>query len=170
MLRAAPVQLTAAGWQASSGHPPNLPLCVPCPSILRQIGPDYIGFTRPLLFNVSTVWRPTLYGLDGFTRSLCGVEHLTIAFPWSPYNGMNRELGLNALQFWMTPNSWVDDVAVVNAGVWVAHVVVGWGGGMDGRVHVLPRGVRKFSVFRHVHMVSINQHDNIGHQNHLTAS
>jgi hypothetical protein len=117
MLRAAPVQLIAAGWQASSGHPPNLPLPLPCPSILHQIGPDYIGFTRPLLFNVSTVWRPTLYGLDGFTRSLCGVEHLTIAFPWTPYNGMNRELGLNALQFWMTPNSWVDDVAVVNAGV-----------------------------------------------------
>jgi hypothetical protein len=29
---------------------------------------------------------------------------------------MNREQGWNALQFWWTPNSWVKDVKIVNAG------------------------------------------------------
>ena len=81
-----------------------------------QIGPDYVGFQRPLPFNVSTSWNPRLHHIDTITRTQCGVEHLTIEFPYSSYLGMNKEQGWNALQFWWTPNSWVNDVKIVNAG------------------------------------------------------
>ncbi len=81
-----------------------------------QIGSNYVDFRRPLPWNVSTAWNPNIYSLDSFTRTQCGVEHLTIKFPWTSYPGMNKEQGYNALNFWWTPHSWVNDVAIVNAG------------------------------------------------------
>ena len=73
-----------------------------------------MAFDRPLAVNVSTAWRPELHTWAPFTRTECGVEHLTIAAPWSPYAGFGRELGYNALNFWWTPHSWVHDVALLN--------------------------------------------------------
>lgn len=81
-----------------------------------QIGPDFIGFDRPLAVNVSTLWQPEIHGWDAFTRTQCGVEKLTIMFPWTSYAGMNKEQGWNALNFWWTPHSWVNDVSILNAG------------------------------------------------------
>jgi hypothetical protein len=34
---------------------------------------------------------------------------------------MNREQGWNALNFWWTPHSWVDDVSILNAGTSQCH-------------------------------------------------
>lgn len=85
--------------------------------VAQQIGPDYVGFDRPLPVNVSTLYRPELHSWASYTRTECGVEQLTIQMPWSPYAGMNKEAGWNALNFWWTPNSWVSDVAIFNAGV-----------------------------------------------------
>jgi hypothetical protein len=76
---------------------------------------------------VSTGWNPQLHTWASYTRTECGIEHLSIRFPWTSYGGMNREQGLNALNFWWTPHSWVDDVEIVNAGACVCgacHVVV----------------------------------------------
>lgn len=84
--------------------------------VLLQIGPDYVDFDRPLAFNVSTGWNPEIHSWVPFTRTQCGIEKLTIEFPWTPYAGMNKEQGWNALNFWWTPHGWVDDVTILNAG------------------------------------------------------
>lgn len=93
---------------------------------MLQIGTDYIGFGRHLLFNVSTAWNPQIHTLDVFTRTECGLEHLTIKFPWTPYAGMNKEQGYNAVNFWWTPNSWISDVAIANAGKLVQGAPAFW--------------------------------------------
>lgn len=82
-----------------------------------QIGPDYVDFDRPLAFNVSTAWNPEVHTWASFTRTECGIEKLTIECPWTAYGGMNTERGWNALNFWWTPHSWVDDVSILNSGV-----------------------------------------------------
>eukprot|EP00879_Flechtneria_rotunda_P023635 GHRR01025009.1.p1 GENE.GHRR01025009.1~~GHRR01025009.1.p1 ORF type:complete len:378 (+),score=81.41 GHRR01025009.1:302-1435(+) len=84
---------------------------------VTEIGPDYVGFERPLAVNVSTAWKPEIHSWAPFTRTECGVEHLTIQMPWTPYNQVNKELGWNALNFWWTPHSWVNDVDIQNAGM-----------------------------------------------------
>lgn len=81
-----------------------------------QIGPDYIGFERPLAVNVTTGWTPEIHSWTSYTRTECGVEKLTIEMPWTSYAGMNKERGWNALNFWWTPHSWVNDVSILNAG------------------------------------------------------
>lgn len=83
-----------------------------------QVGPDYIDFDRPLSFNVSTNWNPEIHTWASYTRTEVGIEKLTIECPWTPYNGMNTERGWNALNFWWTPHSWIDDVTILNAGAW----------------------------------------------------
>ena len=50
-----------------------------------------------------------------FTRQQVGVESLTIEFPLTPYRGMGREAGYNALYFWSTVHCWVKNVAIINA-------------------------------------------------------
>jgi hypothetical protein len=81
-----------------------------------QVGPDYVDFDRPLSFNVSTTWNPEIHTWAPYTRTECGIEKMTIEFPWTAYGGMNTERGWNALNFWWTPHSWIDDVSILNAG------------------------------------------------------
>lgn len=82
-----------------------------------QIGPDYVGFERPLAVNVSTAWRPEIHTWASHTRTECGIEKLTIQMPWTPYLGMNKEQGWNGVNFWWTPNSWINDVSILNSGM-----------------------------------------------------
>ncbi|KAF6262421.1 hypothetical protein COO60DRAFT_1676006 [Scenedesmus sp. NREL 46B-D3] len=82
---------------------------------VTEIGANFIGFDRPLAVNVSTAWRPEVHSWASYTRTECGVEKLTIRMPWSSYAGMNREQGWNALNFWWTPHSWVNDVSIINS-------------------------------------------------------
>jgi hypothetical protein len=45
-----------------------------------QIGPNFIGFDRPLAVNVSTAWNPEIHSWSSYTRTDCGVEKLTIRY------------------------------------------------------------------------------------------
>jgi len=56
-----------------------------------------------------------LDGANGVLHMPC-IQSLTIEMPWNPNLGMNKEQGWNALNFWWTPHSWIDDISIVNAG------------------------------------------------------
>jgi hypothetical protein len=94
----------------------SAPATASAPLVLLQIGPDYIDFDRPLSVNVSTSWNPEIHTWAAYTRTEVGIEKLAIECPWTAYAGMNREQGWNALNFWWTPHSWVDNVSILNAG------------------------------------------------------
>jgi hypothetical protein len=118
-----------ASWHACAARGFIIPLSSRClvyvlhTHATTQLGPDYVTFDRPLPFNVSTAWKPEVHTWAPYTRTECGIEKLTIRAPWTPYAGMGREQGWNALNFWWTPHSWVDDVSILNTGVaWVLAV------------------------------------------------
>lgn len=110
-------QRAAREQQSQSQSQPKLPATASCPGAALQIGPDYVDFDRPLSVNVSTSYNPEIHTWASHTRTEVGIEKLTIECPWTAYAGMNREQGWNALNFWWTPHSWVDDVSILNAGV-----------------------------------------------------
>lgn len=122
-------QHRAAREQQASSSRSHSQSCTPLLSApaLLQIGPDYVDFDRPLSLNVSTSWSPEIHTWAAYTRTEVGIEKLTIECPWTAYAGMGKEQGWNALNFWWTPHSWVDDVSILNAGVAQQHCKgVGW--------------------------------------------
>lgn len=50
-----------------------------------------------------------------FSRQQAGIQDLTIEFPLTPYRGMGREAGFNAIYFWSVVHCWVKNVAIINA-------------------------------------------------------
>jgi hypothetical protein len=50
-----------------------------------------------------------------FSRQQAGIQDLTIEFPLTPYRGMGREAGYNAIYFWSVVHCWVKNVAIINA-------------------------------------------------------
>jgi hypothetical protein len=66
-----------------------------------------IEIDRPLPLDARLVWRPRVSTTGGFRRTLCGVEHLTMALPHSPWKGVGHEKGYNLLGFASVQNSWV---------------------------------------------------------------
>lgn len=121
----------AAHKQQASSSRSRSQSCTPLLSAalaLLQIGLDYVDFDRPLSFNVSTNWNPEIHTWAAYTCTEVGIEKLTIECPWTAYAGMGKEQGWNALNFWWTPHSWVDEVSILNAGValqgrWLGAVV-----------------------------------------------
>jgi hypothetical protein len=50
-----------------------------------------------------------------FSRQQAGIQDLTVEFPLTPYRGMGREAGYNAIYFWSVVHCWVKNVAIINA-------------------------------------------------------
>jgi hypothetical protein len=50
-----------------------------------------------------------------FSRQQAGIQDLTIEFPLTPYKGIGREAGFNAIYFWSVVHCWVKNVAIINA-------------------------------------------------------
>ncbi len=80
---------------------------------VEAVDRDRIHFGRPFRLDVRPEWgaeirayRPTLEEV--------GVEHLTIEFPPTEYNGHHQEPGYNGILFQNVYNGWVRDVAIVN--------------------------------------------------------
>ena len=72
-----------------------------------------VTFTRPLRVEVRPEWRPELHPFLPLSEEV-GVEHLTIEFPPTEYNGHHNEPGYNAIEFRGVFHGWVRDVRVTN--------------------------------------------------------
>ena len=68
---------------------------------------------RPLRVDVRPEWNPEIRPYLPLVEEV-GVEHLTVEFPDVEYYGHHLEPGYNGILFWMTYNSWVRDVRIVN--------------------------------------------------------
>lgn len=79
-----------------------------------QVGENYIDIERPLTHNLSLIYRPKIYGYSSAVSDV-GIEHLQIRFPLTQYPGHFRERGYNGVGMMYVSNSWVRNVAVVNA-------------------------------------------------------
>jgi len=84
-------------------------------SRVQAVGKGFVVLERTLPFDVLTTFKPELWRLESLTRVRAGVEKLTVSFPPTPYRGLGREAGFNAIGFWSTAQCWVDDVVVQNA-------------------------------------------------------
>lgn len=50
-------------------------------------GPDWIKFDRPLPVNVRLNWKPELHKFVPMIDGACGIEFLTVQFPYTLYPG-----------------------------------------------------------------------------------
>lgn len=66
-----------------------------------------VHIDRPLPIDAKRAWRARVWTTGGFRRTLCGVEHLTMALPHSEWPGVGRTVGYNLLGFASVQNSWV---------------------------------------------------------------
>lgn len=68
---------------------------------------------RPLRADVSTEWTPVLKRYAP-TLENCGVEHLTIEFPATPYRGHWTEEGFNPVEIKGAADCWLRGLKIVN--------------------------------------------------------
>lgn len=68
---------------------------------------------RPLRAEVSTEWTPVLKRYAP-TLENCGVEHLTIEFPATPYRGHWTEEGFNPVEIKGAADCWIRGLKIVN--------------------------------------------------------
>lgn len=68
---------------------------------------------RPLRADVSTEWTPVLKRYAP-TLENCGVEHLTIEFPPTPYRGHWTEEGFNPVEIKGAADCWLSGLKIVN--------------------------------------------------------
>ena len=73
-----------------------------------------VHFDRPLRLDVKPEWKARLFEAVIEVEEV-GIEHLTIEFPVRPYPGHHNEPGANAISLGHAYNSWVRDVAILNA-------------------------------------------------------
>jgi hypothetical protein len=73
-----------------------------------------VHFDRPLRLDVKPEWKAQLFEAVIEVEEV-GIERLTIEFPMRPYPGHHNEPGANAISLGQTYNSWVRDVAILNA-------------------------------------------------------
>ncbi len=73
-----------------------------------------VHFDRPLRLDVKPEWKAQLFEAVIEIEEV-GIEHLTIEFPVRPYPGHHNEPGANAISLGHAYNSWVRDVAILNA-------------------------------------------------------
>ncbi len=69
---------------------------------------------RPLRWDLRAEWRPRLRAFEP-TVTESGVEHLTFAFPVTPYQGHFTELGFNPVALYGVAHCWVRNVRVLHA-------------------------------------------------------
>lgn len=80
---------------------------------VTEVNGDEVHFGRPLRVDVRPEWKAELRAYRS-TLEEVGVEHLTVEFPETEYNGHHKEPGYNGILFDHVFNGWVRDVAVVN--------------------------------------------------------
>lgn len=73
-----------------------------------------VTLDRVLPIEVRIEWRPELRTVAP-TVSEVGIEHLTLAFPGTPYPGHFKERGYNGIEFINVRDSWVRDVQILNS-------------------------------------------------------
>ncbi|MCP4200631.1 MAG: hypothetical protein GY769_01695 [bacterium] len=73
-----------------------------------------VHFDRPLRLDVKPEWKAQLFEAVIEVEEV-GIERMTIEFPVRPYPGHHNEPGMNAISLGQTYNSWVRDVAILNA-------------------------------------------------------
>ncbi len=95
-----------------------------------------LHFGRPLRLDVKPEWGAEIRAYAPGLQEV-GVEHLTIEFPPTEYNGHHKEPGYNGILFQGVYNGWVRDVAIVNfdAGIhfWYSRYTTGDGILLTGR-------------------------------------
>lgn len=73
-----------------------------------------VHFDRPLRLDVKPEWQAQLFEAVIEVEEV-GIERMTIEFPVRPYPGHHNEPGMNAISLGQAYNSWVRDVAILNA-------------------------------------------------------
>lgn len=73
-----------------------------------------IDFDRPLRIDVRPEWNAEIWATELPVEEI-GIEHLTVEFPVMEYPGHHNEPGQSAISIGYTLNSWVRDVAILNA-------------------------------------------------------
>lgn len=83
--------------------------------VVRITAVDGEDFTidRPLRLRTNPAWTKVQSFDPGITEA--GVEHLTIEFPNTPYNGHFTEEGYNAIAISNATHCWVRDVRIINS-------------------------------------------------------
>ena len=78
-----------------------------------KIDGQTLTLDRPLRADVSTEWTPVLKRYAP-TLENCGVEHLTIEFPATPYRGHWTEEGFNPVEIKGAADCWIRGLKIVN--------------------------------------------------------
>ena len=73
-----------------------------------------VHFDRPLRLDVRPEWKAALHEAVIEVEEV-GVERMTLEFPVRPYPGHHKEPGMNAVSLGHAYNSWIRDVAILNA-------------------------------------------------------
>jgi hypothetical protein len=85
-------------------------------TITRVINATHAEVDRALPFEASPLFGARLVPADlAYPHTMNALEHLTVAFPWTPYQGPGNEPGYNAVSFFRAQHSWVRSVAFANA-------------------------------------------------------
>lgn len=81
---------------------------------VKRVEGNKVHFDRPLRLDVKPEWSAQLF--EGVIEvEEVGIERLTIEFPVVPHAGHHFEPGHNAISLGHTLNSWVREVAILNA-------------------------------------------------------
>ena len=70
---------------------------------------------RRLPVPLKAAWVPWLFKSSSSSRSVSGLQQLTLAFPVTPWRGMGQERRLDAVSFSNLQHTLLDGVEVVNA-------------------------------------------------------
>ncbi len=81
---------------------------------VQDVRGNRVDFGRPLRLDVRPQWQAELWTAEPPVQEV-GIEHLTIEFPVVQYAGHHNEPGHSAISLGYTLNSWVRDVAILNA-------------------------------------------------------
>lgn len=81
---------------------------------ITRVEGDRVRLDRPLRFDVRERWQPSLHAYEPAVTHV-GIEHLTFAFPDSPYEGHFTELGHNGIAMSQVAHCWVRDVRFLHA-------------------------------------------------------
>ncbi len=81
---------------------------------IKRVEGKKVFFDRPLRLDVRREWKAQLREAVIEVEEV-GIERMTIEFPVVPYAGHHAEPGHNAISLGNTFNSWIRDVAILNA-------------------------------------------------------
>jgi hypothetical protein len=81
---------------------------------VKRVDGRRVYFDRPLRIDVRPEWTAELWTAVPAVEEV-GIEHLTVEFPVRDYPGHHNEPGQNAISLAAAYNSWVRDVAILNA-------------------------------------------------------